>query len=206
MLSSVVQEAPTGAGAILDIPLIRCAEESDVQRILEIYNHSVLNTAGTYAYDIQTIEAKQQWFKEKASDGFPVLVAERSGIVCGFASYGPFRSSAGYQYTVEDSVYVSVECRGQGVAKALLQALLLHARSRGCHTMVAVIDSANAASIALHAGCGFREAGRIREVGFKFGSWRDVAFFQLIFSAPEQQQQQEQEQPQEQQHTHIKVI
>lgn len=45
--------------------------------------------------------------------------------------------------------------------------------------MIAGIEGGKNASFALHAGLGFREAGRLSEVGAKFGRWRDLVFMEM---------------------------
>ena len=99
--------------------------------------------------------------------------------MAGFATYGPFRALPAYAHTVEHSVYVRADQRGRGVGRALLAELVRTARERELHVMVGVIDAANLASVALHRAAGFRHAGTLREVGYKFGRWLDVDLYQL---------------------------
>jgi phosphinothricin acetyltransferase len=103
-------------------------------------------------------------------------VAQVAGHSVGFASYGSFRAWMGYRFTVEHSVYVSEAARRQGIASALVRAIMDAACAQGLHTMVAGIDAANAGSIALHRKLGFEDAGILRQVGFKFDRWLDLAF------------------------------
>ena len=80
--------------------------------------------------------------------------------VQGFAYAGPYRTRPAYRYTVEDSVYVAPGAHGRGVGRALLGRLIALAEARNLRQMVAIIgDSANHASIGLHAGPGFRAHG-----------------------------------------------
>ena len=98
--------------------------------------------------------------------------------VLGFASFGDFRSWPGYRYTVEHSVHVVADGRGQGTGRALMERLLPRAVDLGKHVMVAGIDASNAASIRFHERLGFERVGLLREVGCKFGRWLDLAFLQ----------------------------
>jgi len=102
----------------------------------------------------------------------------------GFASYGPFRAFAAYQYTVEHSLYVAANHRWHGLGKVLLKELIERARRQQYHVLVGGIDSANAASIALHLGFGFKHVATMPEVGFKFNRWLDLCFYQLILDTP----------------------
>ncbi|NEL81389.1 MAG: N-acetyltransferase, partial [Xanthomonas perforans] len=82
------------------------------------------------------------------------------------------------KYSVEHSIYVHRDHRGKGLGRILLQALIAAAQERGVHVLVGGIDASNQASIALHEQFGFTHAGTVREAGFKFGRWLDLAFYQ----------------------------
>jgi L-amino acid N-acyltransferase YncA len=87
---------------------------------------------------------------------------------------GPYRTRPAYRFAVENSIYVAPEAAGGGVGRALLPALIERCTRAGFRLMVAVIgDSANAASIRLHARCGFAHAGLLPAVGWKHGRWVD---------------------------------
>jgi phosphinothricin acetyltransferase len=155
---------------------IREATASDLAAMLAIYNHAVLHTTASYDYTPRSAERQQAWFAAKQEAGLPVLVAQCGEEVAGFASYGPFRAWDGYRFTVEHSVYVDEAFRRRGIASALLESLLERARAAGMHLVVAGIDAANAGSIELHRRLGFEDAGVLRETGYKFERWLDLAF------------------------------
>jgi phosphinothricin acetyltransferase len=83
---------------------------------------------------------------------------------------------------VEHSIYVHKDYQGRGIGKKLLEALITAAKEGGYHTMIAGIDASNQKSCDFHAKFGFVEAGRIKEVGYKFDKWLDLVFMQLIFT------------------------
>jgi L-amino acid N-acyltransferase YncA len=163
---------------------IREAREADLPVLLAIYNHVILNTTAVYTYEAQTIEARKTWYADKIAAGYPVFVAEEEGAVIGFSSYGPFRAWPAYKYTIENSVYVAEGQRGKGVGKLLIQPLIDSAKAREYHAIIAGIDSANDASIRLHASFGFVEVAHFREVGYKFGRWLDLTFMELLLETP----------------------
>jgi L-amino acid N-acyltransferase YncA len=160
--------------------IIRNATIEDLPAILEIVNHAILHTTSNYLYEVQTVENQLQWFEEKKSKQFPIIVADYNGTAVGFGTYGTFREKIGYQFTVEHSVYVAPEFIGKGIGKQLLLALIVLAKDGGYHTMIGGIDAANTESIDFHRKFGFVETGKIKEVGFKFGKWLDLQFMQLI--------------------------
>jgi phosphinothricin acetyltransferase len=159
---------------------IRDARETDLGAMLAIYNDAVLTTTAVYDYKPRSSEQQAAWFQAKREQSLPVLVAEDGNTVVGFASYGPFRPWPAYSHSVENSLYVAPECRGQGVGSLLLPALIARAADRGLHTMIAGIDATNAASLRLHAKFGFERVAQFREVGWKFERWLDLAFLQLM--------------------------
>lgn len=159
---------------------IKLATEADLPQILEIYNDIILNTTAVYDYEPHTLEMRKQWFNTKQQQGFPVFIALDSHKIAGFSSLGPFRAWAGYQYSVENSVYVSKNHREKGIAKMLMLPLIVAAKALGMHTIIAAVDATNEASIKLHNHFGFIETAHMKAVGFKFGEWLDLKFLQLI--------------------------
>ncbi|MDX6182827.1 GNAT family N-acetyltransferase [Flavobacterium sp. Fl-77] len=163
----------------MDIKL-RPATTDDLEKILEIVNHSILHTTANYNYDIQTLEVQTKWFEDKKAKNLPIVVADLDGEVIGFGSYGQFREKIGYQYTVEHSVYVVESAIGKGVGGKLLTELIRLAKQQGIHVMIGAIDADNAGSIAFHEKYGFVVTGTLREVGYKFDHWLDLVFMQLV--------------------------
>jgi L-amino acid N-acyltransferase len=162
--------------------LIRDASLADVAAIAAIFNHAILTSTASYTMTPVDLANRQDWMQARVAAGYPVLVAEMAKEVVGYGSYGAFRSGAGYDGTVEHSVHVAAAARGQGLGRALLGALIVHAREAGRHVMVGAIDAENAVSLALHERAGFARAGQLPQVGAKFGQWRDLVFVQLLLN------------------------
>jgi L-amino acid N-acyltransferase YncA len=158
------------------ITRVRDATEADLPGILEIYNDAVLNTTAVWNESTVGLEERAAWLADRRRRGFPVLVAELDGSVAGYASFGDFRAWDGYRHTVENSIYVRADVRGQGIGSLLLPALVGRAEALRKHVMVAGIEGENQASLRLHARFGFEHAGLLREVGRKFGRWLDLVF------------------------------
>lgn len=159
---------------------IRPAEPCDIPLILKIINHEITNSTSVYDYKERSLEQQQLWFKNKIKDDLPVLVVEFEGNLAGYASFSIYRPWEGYKYSVEHSIYIAEGYQGKGIGKALMKGLVSIARLKGYHTMVAGIDSQNTLSIAFHEGFGFKEVGRLKEIGRKFNQWLDLVFLQLI--------------------------
>ena len=158
---------------------IRDATASDVADIQAIYAHHVLHGAGTFEEEPPSVEEMLQRFHTVVDRGFGWLVACDATGVLGYGYYAPFRERSAYRYTVEDSIYVREDVRGQGVGKALVVRLIELATAQGYRQMLAVIgDSENAGSIGVHASVGFHMVGTMKAVGIKFGRWIDVVTMQ----------------------------
>ena len=162
-----------------DAITIRAAAEADLEAIRDIYNHAVEHTTAIWNEVLIDVDNRRAWLELRRAKGFPVLVAERAGKVAGYASYGDWRAFDGYRHTVEHSVYVDKDCRGAGIGKLLMRALVDHARASDKHVMIAAIEAKNQPSIALHERLGFRLVGIHKEVGQKFGRWLDLAMMEL---------------------------
>lgn len=164
---------------------VTCTLADHGAAILDILNEQIRTSKALYEYVERTPDSIASWFNVKQAKNFPVIGAEdEGGALMGFATYGVFRERPAYKYTVEHSVYVHQDHRGKGLGLALMERLIEAARAQDLHVMVGGIDATNAVSIAMHEKLGFVLAGTIRESGFKFGTWLDLAFYQLTLQTP----------------------
>ena len=157
---------------------IRSATPEDTAAIQAIYAFHVAH--GTASFDTEAPD--QAFWREKIAQvtakGWPFLVDEQAGQVVGHAYATQFRDRAAYAHTCENSIYVADAMRGQGVGSRLLTALVEGARAHGFEQMIAVIGGGEPASVALHEKLGFVHAGRMRNVGYKFGRKLDTVYMQ----------------------------
>src|SRR6201990_3637759 len=154
---------------------IRDATDSDVPDIQAIYAHHVLHGTGTFEEEPPSVEETMERFRKVVDKGHVWLVATDATGVLGYGYYAPFRERSAYRFTVEDSIYVREDVRGQGVGKMLVTRLIELATAAGLRQMIAVIgDSENVGSIGVHASLGFHMIGTMRSTGIKFGRWVDV--------------------------------
>jgi L-amino acid N-acyltransferase YncA len=159
--------------------MIRDAVEGDVEAIQAIYARHVLEGLASFeevAPDAAEMLRRMRAVRER---GLPYLVYEAGGEVAGYSYATLFRERSAYRFTLEDSVYVRTGESGRGIGAALLGALIERCERGPWKQMVAVIgDSANLASIGVHAKLGFRPVGTLEAVGFKFGRWVDSVLMQ----------------------------
>ncbi len=159
---------------------IRHAVDDDLSDIATIYNHEVANSHATFDLDPPTISYWQQRLAgAQAGDHLLVAVDEDEDVV-GYAYSWSYRPRPAYNLTRETSIYLDPSVRGRGVGRALYPALLDAMAQSGVHTAVALVALPNPGSVRLHTACGFEHVGTMREVGFKFDQWVDVAWYQRM--------------------------
>jgi L-amino acid N-acyltransferase YncA len=160
---------------------IRDAHESDLPRLLDIYNHAVLHSTATFDVTPLTLEERMEWLRHH-NERYPLIVADKNDEVIGYSCLSPFRNKPAYRKTAELSVYIDYRHRGGGVGRALVEEILQRARSLGYHSIISAITAGNKASVRLHERMGFTFVGRLKEVGYKFGEWQDVLYYQLLIT------------------------
>jgi phosphinothricin acetyltransferase len=163
-----------------DASRLEDASRHDLPQILAIYNEVIRNSTAVYSEEEFTPARGEAWFDTKMAQGFPLIVARDPSGIVGFGTFGEFRAWPCYRHSVEHSVHVRADSRGQGIGRALVVELLARAAVLQKHVVIAGIDADNAVSIGLHQSLGFTSVGHFREVGFKFGRWLDLVFMQCI--------------------------
>ncbi len=158
---------------------IRPATINDMPAVNDIYNHYVEHSTSTYQTEPETLEERRAWFSCHGAK-HPVLVALLGDEVAAWGSLSRFHPRAAYAHTVENSIYVRHDLQGRGLGSKLLAELIDVAEKLGHRSIIACIDAAQQGSIALHRKHGFADAGRLTEVGFKFGHWLDVVYMQRM--------------------------
>lgn len=159
--------------------LLRTATVSDAAAIQAIYAPIVETTAISFEDVAPTVDEMARRI-ETFLTAYPYLVAERDGEILGYAYGSKHRDRSAYRLSVDVTAYVAASARGQGLGKRLYQALLPDLATRGYHAAFAAITQPNPASVALHESVGFTNVGIYREVGFKFGRWQDVGWWQKV--------------------------
>ncbi|GAB4268991.1 MAG: GNAT family N-acetyltransferase [Pararhodobacter sp.] len=160
--------------------MIRKATPEDAPGIARIWNPIIRDTAITFTSDEKTDADLEAMIAARHGAATAFLIAETAGTVLGFATYGPFRAGPGYARSVEHTVLLAPGARGRGLGRALMTALMDQARAQGLHLMIGGISGSNAAGLAFHEALGFTEAGRVREAGWKFGTYHDLVLMQKL--------------------------
>ncbi len=156
---------------------LRTARPGDAEAIAEIYAPFVRDTAISF----ETIAPEAEEMRRRISTTLtthPWLVAESEGRVAGYAYASQHRSRDAYRWACDVAVYVLPQAQSRGLGSLLYTELLRILTSQGFCTAFGGIALPNAASIALHEKMGFCHLGTYASVGFKFGQWHDVGWWQ----------------------------
>jgi phosphinothricin acetyltransferase len=163
---------------------IRFADESDAAAIAEIYRPVVESTAISFETIPPDLSEMARRIVETTRE-HPWLVCEIGGRVAGYAYATKHRVRSAYRWSVDTSVYVDASVRQSGVGRGLYGSLFGILSAQGYFNAYAGIALPNAASVGLHEAVGFRKIGVYQRVGYKFGEWRDVGWWQLDLRAHE---------------------
>jgi phosphinothricin acetyltransferase len=158
---------------------IRPATSDDLAAILAISNWAAEQTAANFAIEPETLETWQRDWRE-THERFPWLVADDDGgTVTGFAKASPWKGRCAYNWSAETSVYVHPDHHGRGLGGALYQKLVFILKAQGYRTLLGGITVPNPASVRLHEALGYRRVALLEQVGWKFGRWHDVGYWEL---------------------------
>lgn len=160
-------------------PQVRLATAADLPTINEIHGHYVATSTSTYALEPLSLEARQAWFATRP-EIHPVTVIEERGQVVAWGALGVFRTLGGYRTTVENSVYVHPDHVRKGLGSLIIADQIERARKLGLRSIVAVVDSKQSASLAVHRKHGFVDVGRFPQIARKFDQYHDAIFLQIV--------------------------
>ncbi|MGO9400767.1 MAG: N-acetyltransferase family protein [Xanthobacteraceae bacterium] len=160
---------------------VRASRDDDVDAMLDIYRrHIARGVEPAFAHDPEALQPDdiKRRRRNMRKHRLPHLVAERGGVVVGYAYAVLFRKRPAYRFTLKHSIYVHPDHLHAGIGRVLLPALIDACAAAGYRQMIGYIDAANAPSIGLHAACGFRQVGLLPSVAYKFGQWTDMVMVQ----------------------------
>jgi phosphinothricin acetyltransferase len=158
-------------------PVIRVATIDDAQRIAEIYEPAVVDRVTSFELVAPSAEEMGSRLTRVLAH-YPWLVCEVDGKVVGYAYASTHNERAAYRWSVDVAVYVGGEVHRRGVGTALYASLFEVLTLQNIRNVYAGITLPNAASEGMHSRAGFRLVGTYHHVGYKFGSWHDVAWFE----------------------------
>jgi L-amino acid N-acyltransferase YncA len=159
-------------------PIIRLATLDDAAAVQAIY--------APYCYTPISFEAEPPSVAEmrsrltKVISQFPWLVLDAGGEVLGYVYAAPHRERAAYRWSVDTTVYVRQDQQRRGIGRALYTSLFALLDLQGNVNAYAGVTLPNPGSVGLHEAMGFQPVGVYHRVGFKYGAWHDVAWFERL--------------------------
>jgi L-amino acid N-acyltransferase YncA len=157
---------------------IRKVEIKDAKAITAIYNFYIENSTITFEEELLSDEEMAARI-ESISSLYPYLVIEDNGMVVGYAYATQWKARSAYRFSAEVTIYLHQELKGKGIGSTLFRALVEEMRKTNLHVLVGGIAQPNEASVALHEKFGFKKIAQFEEIGFKFGKWIDVGYWEL---------------------------
>lgn len=159
--------------------MIRPVTTADIKSLVEIYNYYIKNTAITFEeHAIDEAELTKR-IAMVAEFGLPWLVLEHEGDIIGYAYATKWKERSAYRFAVESTVYLHHQHLGKGFGYTLYNALFDELKQRELNTVIGGITLPNAASVAVHEKLGMKKVAHFERIGFKFGQWQDVGYWQL---------------------------
>lgn len=162
--------------------MIRKVELSDAEAICGIYNYYVVNTIVTFEETPVTVQAMAARIG-RIVQRYPWLVYEEDRRVLGYTYASEWKERSAYRHTVETGTYVDFNYIGKGIGSRLKGELLQILKATSIHAALSGISLPNPASIALCEKFGFKKVAHLKEVGYKFDKWIDVAYWELIMES-----------------------
>lgn len=161
--------------------VIQSITKNDISACLAIYNYEVIHGVATLDLEPRTLEEWHEWYNAHSDEHHPIIVGTIDDVVVGYASLSPYRLKDAFKSTVELSIYIHQDYRGQGVATQLMERILEMAKEDTMlHNVVSVITAGNEESTKLHNRFGFTYCGLTPEVGFKHGKYQDTETYALL--------------------------
>lgn len=159
--------------------MIRPAKPSDAQSIVTIYNYYVLNTIATFEEDVVNVADITRRINYISEQNLPWLVAEHEGKVIGYAYASPWKGRCAYRFSAETTVYIAHTEKSKGWGKQLYTELMKVLKDSHIKSAIAGIALPNTDSVALHEKFNMKKVAHFEKVGFKFGQWIDVGYWQI---------------------------
>jgi phosphinothricin acetyltransferase len=160
--------------------MLRNVGPEDASQICEIYNYYVQNTIITFEESLVSEDDMKSRIVQSLKK-YPWIVYEKNNLILGYAYASEWKSRCAYKHSVETTVYLQQDAKRNGIGTLLYKNLMEQLGRNNVHAAIAGIALPNDASIALHEKLGFKKIGLFKEVGYKFGNWIDVGYWELIF-------------------------
>lgn len=165
---------------------IRVATVEDAAELLEIYKPYVTDTAISFEYEVPTVEEFTERIRNILKK-YPYLAAECEGEIVGYAYAAPFKSRAAYDWSVETTIYIRMDCKQMGIGRKLYLNMEEILKKQGVLNLNACIawpeqedERLTMASIYFHEKLGYHMVGKFHKSGYKFNKWYDMVWMEKL--------------------------
>lgn len=159
---------------------IESAVEADAGDLANIYNYYIRNSVATFEEENVSAADLCTRLSDVAATGYPWLVMREEGRILGYAYANRWNPRAAYRHTAEVTIYLSHDCTSRRIGSRLYEALFARLRDMPVHVVIGGITLPNPASVAIHEKFGMRKVAHFEAVGYKFGQWLDVGYWQVV--------------------------
>jgi L-amino acid N-acyltransferase YncA len=165
--------------------MIRSATPDDAERICDIYNYYIVNTPVSFEEEMVSADEMRRRI-ETVMEDYPWYVYEENGDILGYSYATRWKTRSAYRFSSESTVYVKHGITGKGIGSDLYAKLLAELKIRSIHAVVGGIALPNEKSQALHEKFGFKKVAHFSKIGFKFGQWIDLGYWELVLDEDHQ--------------------
>lgn len=156
---------------------LRVASVKDAKALADIYAYYVENTAVSFEYTAPSAEEFAERIEHK-TEKYPFLVAVENGKCVGYAYASQLRERASYDWDAELSIYLDRDVCSKGIGTMLYGALTEILRIQNFAILYSGVTPPNVKSEALHEKFGFTKLCVTENIGYKFGKWHGVIWYQ----------------------------
>src|SRR5215212_5849279 len=156
---------------------LRVATEADGEAAARIYSPAVSERSTSFEIDPPGAQEMSRRIA-KILPTHPWLICAADDEVIGYAYASPHHERAAYRWSVDVATYIDSRAHRCGIGRALYTALFDILVLQGFRKACAGITLPNPGSEGLHRSFGFTLVGVYHSVGYKFGAWHDVAWFE----------------------------
>ncbi len=164
--------------------MIRSASVHDANQIVDIYNYYIKNTVISFEEELLGVLEMKERIDQVLKKGYPYLVYEVENEILGYAYASVWHPRAAYKHSVETSIYLKHDRLNKGIGSKLYSELLELLQQNNYRAIIGGIALPNPSSVALHEKFGYKKAAHYKDVGYKFDTWVDVGYWQLLIDKP----------------------
>ena len=164
--------------------MIRSASVHDANQIVDIYNYYIKNTVISFEEELLGVLEMKERIDQVLKKGYPYLVYEVENEILGYAYASAWHPRAAYKHSVETSIYLKHDRLNKGIGSKLYSELLELLQQNNYRAIIGGIALPNPSSVALHEKFGYKKAAHYKDVGYKFDTWVDVGYWQLLIDKP----------------------